>query len=78
MDTAFRFDLCGAGSIVISLVWLLVRRIARPRLPHAKRPSLLTAGELRSYCVLTQTSPPSMEVFVKVRLTDLVSVPDEE
>jgi hypothetical protein len=62
------------GVAVLVLAWLF----GKPRrLPYSKRPALLTAGELRFYHVLLQAVPPGMSLFVKVRLMDVVWVPDD-
>src|SRR5689334_10478821 len=62
---------------VLAVAWSLIARLRRgPRLPYAKRLSLLTAAELRFYRALLQAIPPGLMVFVKVRLMGLVSVPD--
>ena len=62
----------------IVLAWaLLGKRPAKPRLPYTKRPSLLTAGELRFYRVLLRAVPSEMMIFVKVRLMDVVAVADD-
>jgi hypothetical protein len=78
MDTAHLAILGGATLTLITIAWWIARRLTRRRLPYTKRPSLLTAGELRFYRVLLKALPPGMEVFVKVRLMDLVSVPDHD
>jgi hypothetical protein len=60
--------------LVVVVLW---RVFAKPRrLPYSKRSSLLTAGELRFYRVL-QAVPPGLPLFVKVRLMDAVSMPEE-
>jgi hypothetical protein len=69
--------LLGAGVVVLLVLWrLLSRRHRRPSLPYTRRRSLLTAGELRFYSVLLRAVPSGLAVFVKVRLMDVVSVPD--
>ena len=45
-------------------------------MPYTKRPSLLTPAEQRFYRVLLQAVPHGMTAFVKVRLLDVVNVPD--
>ncbi len=60
---------------VLIIAWTILRT-RRASLPYTKRPSLLTAGELRFYRVLLQAVRPSIAVFVKVRLMDVVAVPD--
>jgi hypothetical protein len=59
---------------VIAIWAALPKRKATP--PYSKRPSLLTPGELRFYGVLLQAVRPGIAVFVKVRLMDVVAVPD--
>jgi hypothetical protein len=77
MDTiAYLLPIVAVLAVVI-VVWATRRKPWSP-LPYTKRPSLLTAGELRFHRVLVQVIPPGMTLFVKVRLMDLVvSVPDE-
>jgi hypothetical protein len=56
---------------------LLWRTTARWRgLPFTRQPSLLSAAEQRFYRVLLQAVPPDLVVCVKVRLLDVVAVPD--
>ena len=62
---------------VIVFIWRWRVRLARPTLPYRKRPSLLTAGELRFYRALRPVVPSGLVVFVKVRLMDVVAVPDK-
>jgi Protein of unknown function (DUF2726) len=61
---------------IVIAVWLVMRK-RRPSLPYVKRPSLLTPAELRFYRVLLRAVPAGLVVFVKVRLIDLVNVPDK-
>lgn len=68
--------LLGVGVVVLVVVCVLLKRRTRPSLPYTRRRSLLTAGELRFYSVLLRAVPPGIAVFVKVRLMDVVSVPD--
>jgi hypothetical protein len=63
-----------AIAIALWRILLFPRRV--PSLPHQKRSSLLSAGELRFYRVLLNAIPPSLIVCPKVRLMDVVSVPD--
>lgn len=70
-----------AAAVTVTLIALILWRIARrrpsrPRLPFIKRPSLLTLAEQRFYRVLLQAVPKGMTAFVKVRLLDVVNVPD--
>ena len=64
---------------VILLLILFFRPIKWPRhkLPFTKRPSLLTPAELRFYRVLLRAVPSGVIVLLKVRLMDVVSVPDD-
>ncbi len=68
-----------ALTLIVVLLWRVVgrRRPPRPRLPYIKRPSLLTPAEQRFYRVLLQAVPQGMTAFVKVRLLDVVNVPDK-
>ena len=67
---------CALALFVVLLWRILGRRThPRPRLPYAKRFSLLTAAELRFYRLLLQAVPQGVTIFVKVRLMDLVAVP---
>ena len=61
--------------LAIIAIWAVLRK-RKPTLPYTKRPSLLTPGELRFYRVLLQAVQPGIAVFVKVRLMDVVAVPD--
>ncbi len=61
--------------LVLVYFWLAPDRVRRD-LPYTKRPSLLTAGEMRFYRALVRAVPSDLLVFVKVRLMDMVSVPD--
>ena len=63
--------------LVFIVVWRLLVRLLRPSLPYRKRPSLLTAGEMRFYRVLQRAVPSGVVVFVKVRLMDVIAVPDQ-
>lgn len=59
------------------VVWRLLVRLIWPS-PHCrKRPSLLSAGELRFYRALRPVVPSGLVVFVKVRLMDVVTVSDQ-
>jgi hypothetical protein len=62
--------------LVVAL-WLFRLRQLRSRLPYRKRSSLLSAGELRFYRALRPVVPSGLVVFVKVRLMDVVAVPDQ-
>jgi hypothetical protein len=68
-----------ALALLVVLLWrvLAKRPVPRPRLPYTKRASLLTPAELRFYRVLLQALPNGMTAFVKVRLMDIVNVPDK-
>jgi hypothetical protein len=71
--------LAAAGVLLLLLLalWLLLARAGpKHRLPYSKRGPLLTAGELRFYRALLPAVPSGLAVFLKVRLLDLVSVPD--
>jgi hypothetical protein len=61
---------------VCIVVWRLLVRLSRSSLPYRKRPSLLSAGEMRFYRCLRPVVPPGLVVFVKVRLMDVIVVPD--
>ncbi len=65
--------------MVTALLWRVLgkRSPPRPRLPYTKRASLLTPSEQRFYRVLLQAVPQGMTAFVKVRLMDIVDVPDK-
>jgi Protein of unknown function (DUF2726) len=67
-----------ALAVVAVLLWRVLgkRHAARPRLPYTKRASLLTPAEQRFYRVLLQAVPQGLTAFVKVRLLDVVNVPD--
>ncbi len=78
MDTAHELAMAAGALAVIVGIWLIVAWLrGEDRPPYTRRPSLLTAAELRFYQVLLQAVPPGLAVFVKVRLMDLVSVPDD-
>jgi hypothetical protein len=66
-------------TVVVVLLWRILGRRPppRPQLPYTKRPSLLTPAEQRFYRVLLQAVPQGMTAFVKVRLMDVVNVPDK-
>jgi hypothetical protein len=68
-----------ALALLAVLAWRVLpkRPPPRPRLPYTKRASLLTPAELRFYRVLLQAISQGMTVFVKVRLMDVVNVPDK-
>ena len=65
--------------LVLALV-VILWRTSRPHSgrtsPYTKRPSLLTPAEMRFYRELSVAISPSFVVFVKVRLMDVVTVPD--
>ena len=61
--------------LTVIAIWAMLRT-RRAALPYTKRHSLLSAGELRFYRVLLQAVQPGIAVFVKVRLMDVVAVPD--
>ena len=62
--------------LVLVYFWLAPDRVRRD-LPYTRRPSLLTAGEMRLYRAASSAPClPDLLVFVKVRLMDLVNVPD--
>ncbi|SRR5579884_68893 len=64
-------------AFVLVVLWLVLSRLQRRHiLPYTRQRSLLTTGELRFYSVLLRVVPPGMAVFVKVRLMDMVTVPD--
>jgi hypothetical protein len=65
----------GIAFLVLVALWSLFKpRFGR--MPFTKRPALLSPGELRFYRVLLVCLPPGVLEFVKVRLMDLVAVPD--
>src|ERR1700684_1689903 len=68
-----------AVTLIVLIFWRIVicRPPPRPRLPFLERPSLLTPAEQRFYRVLIQAVPRGMTAFVKVRLLDVVNVPDK-
>lgn len=71
--------LIGVGvAVVLMVAWFLLRRPAQPKRPYAKRPSLLTASEMRFYRALLPAVPHRMIVFVKVRLLDVVAVAEAD
>ena len=77
MDTLSLILVGVAALVILAGLWRTVGKPAAPvRLPYTRRPSLLTAGEQRFYRVLLQTLPPDVAVFVKVRLMDVVTVPE--
>jgi hypothetical protein len=66
-----------AIAVAAAIVGLFIaRRLRRRRLPYSRRRSLLTAAELRFYQSLLLAIPDGLTVFVKVRLMDVVDVPD--
>jgi hypothetical protein len=67
----------GSSALIVSLGLLVVLRLRRRRLPYTRRRSLLTAAELRFYRSLLIAVPDGLTIFVKVRLMDIVDVPDE-
>ena len=75
MDTPTLILLASSLLVLIVALWRVVGK-RHPKMPFSRRGSLLTAGELRFYRVLLQVVPKGLTVFVKVRLMDLVSVPD--
>ncbi|MBV9124678.1 MAG: DUF2726 domain-containing protein [Planctomycetes bacterium] len=76
-DSALLLLVAGCGlALVIGLTWRLVRRCLPRQLPFVKRPALLSPAELRFYRALVQVISPGLTVFVKVRLLDVLSVPD--
>jgi len=58
------------------VLWCALGKQPGRQLPYTKRPSLLTPTELRFYRVLLAAIPNGLIVFVKVRLMDVVAVPD--
>jgi hypothetical protein len=67
----------GVGILgLVVLVALLLQRRQRV-LPFTRQPTLLSAGEMKFYRVLLQALPDGLVVFVKVRLMDVVAVPDD-
>ena len=74
MDTP-TIILVASGLLVLIVVWRMSAK-RHPKMPFSRRGSLLTAAELRFYKVLLQCVPRGLTVFVKVRMMDLVSVPD--
>ena len=61
--------------VALAISRVLGKRLFRPALPYSRRPSLLTAGEMRFYRTLVHAVPPGLAVMVKVRLMDVVDVP---
>ena len=63
--------------LVAAALWrVLGKRLFRPALPYSRRPSLLTAGEIRFYRTLVHAVPAGLLLFVKVRLMDVLFVDD--
>ncbi len=79
MDPLYVTAIAVAVTLIVLILWGVVarRRPPRPQLPYTKRASLLTPSEQRFYRVLLQAVPPGMTAFVKVRLMDVVNVPDK-
>ena len=78
MDALYLTVAAVARAAVAVLAWRALgkRQPLRPQLPYTKRVSLLTPAEQRFYRVLLQAVPHGMTAFVKVRLMDVVNVPD--
>jgi len=72
--------LLGTAALIVLIILRFL--LARPRrlrhLPHSKRLSLLSAGELDFYSVLLRAAPYGITVFVKIRLMDVVTVDDDD
>jgi hypothetical protein len=68
--------LAAAAALLVIGGLVLAGWRGRKVLPFTKRPSLLTPGERRFYATLVQAVPPGVVIFVKVRLLDVVTVPE--
>ena len=68
--------LLAASAVVIILLVLLRLVTGRRRLPYRRVESLLTAAERSFYDVLLRAVAPELVVFAKVRLADLMWLPD--
>jgi Protein of unknown function (DUF2726) len=77
MDWMPYLAVAALGLALVVALWLFRLRRSRSRLPYRKRPSPLSAGELRFYRALRPVAPSGLVVFVKVRLMDVVAVPDQ-
>ena len=77
MDYLPHLALAFSALLVALAMWrALGERLFRPVPPYTRRPSLLTAGDLRFYRTLVQAVPTGLVVMVKVRLMDMLSVAD--
>jgi hypothetical protein len=77
MDTLALLQLAGVALLLLAALGRVgAWRCRLRRLPHVKRPSLLTQAEIRFYRTLLPAVPPGLAVCVKVRLMDVVAVPD--
>jgi hypothetical protein len=72
--------LIAACSLFLILVLLRLRRSTRRKAhtPYARRPVLLSRGELAFYRVLQAALPRAVTVCFKVRLADLVAVQETD
>lgn len=61
--------------VLLVFFWRMRPVKHRKGLPYRSRRSLLSAAELRYFHVLVAAVPPTLHVFSKVRLADLVSWP---
>jgi hypothetical protein len=64
------------GCVVIAFLVWAARPLTRRAMPYTRRDALLTNCELRFYRVLLRAVPAGVTVFAKVRLMDVVQVPD--
>src|SRR3954453_15994352 len=77
MDAVRYLPVAAIALVVVVLLWRVLAQLRpRPGPPFTRRPALLSAAELRFYRALLAAAPDGTVVFVKVRLLDLVAVPD--
>src|SRR5581483_8351235 len=76
MEYLIWFAVTGGVLIALAALWYLSRPRFRPDMLFSRRPALLSPGELRFYQTLTASIPARVTVFAKVRLMDLVTVPN--
>jgi hypothetical protein len=75
MDTIL-LSLAILGCVVIVVLIWVARPHVRRDMPYTRRTALLTPCELRFYRVLLRAVPAGVAVFAKVRLMDVVQVPN--